>query len=275
MEIKILLENTAMCEGFKCAHGLSLYIETKKHKILFDMGPNEWFAENARAMGIDLKEIDIAFLSHGHNDHSGGLQHFLKCNLKAPVYLQRKAFEPHYVSGESGFRYIGLDPVLNKDRDRFVLVEQELVIDHELRLFTQMPTRDYVTDASKALRVKQANGVYEYDAFEHEQNLIIVSGEKAVLIAGCAHKGIINILRGAELILGKAPDYVFGGFHLFDPFSGKTEPAGLIQEIGEEMKKRETRYYTGHCTGMTAYEQLKAVLEDQVTYMGTGASFTI
>ncbi|NCA67648.1 MAG: MBL fold metallo-hydrolase, partial [Clostridia bacterium] len=77
MKITTLCENTSISPEFKCEHGLSFYVETKKHKLLFDTGESGIFAENAAKLGIDLSEVDIAVISHGHYDHGGGLPAFL------------------------------------------------------------------------------------------------------------------------------------------------------------------------------------------------------
>ena len=82
MKITALVENTAK-EKLKAKHGLSLYIETKKHKILFDLGPDDTLFENARVCGIDLSKVDIVIISHGHMDHGGALSKFLAINKEA------------------------------------------------------------------------------------------------------------------------------------------------------------------------------------------------
>ncbi|MBQ2720991.1 MAG: MBL fold metallo-hydrolase, partial [Clostridia bacterium] len=105
MTVTTLVENTAINDNFCSEHGLSLYIEVKGLRILFDMGQTELFAENAEKLGIDLENVDIAVISHGHYDHGGGLKKFLEINKKAPVYISRFAFEPHYNGSE---KYIGL-----------------------------------------------------------------------------------------------------------------------------------------------------------------------
>lgn len=92
MKITVLVENTS--DFLPTRHGLSLYIETELHKILFDMGPDETFLQNAETLGIDLSAADIAFLSHGHYDHGGGLAAFLEINHTAKVYLQKARFSP-------------------------------------------------------------------------------------------------------------------------------------------------------------------------------------
>ena len=72
MIITSLLENTTSRSGIAAEHGLSLYIETATHRILFDMGQTDLFARNAEALGVDLTHVDLAVLSHGHYDHGGG-----------------------------------------------------------------------------------------------------------------------------------------------------------------------------------------------------------
>lgn len=86
LKIVGLVENTTESPNLKYKHGLSLYIETERHRILFDMGPNDLFLENARKLGVDIASIDIAVISHGHVDHCGGLKSFLKGNSTARIY---------------------------------------------------------------------------------------------------------------------------------------------------------------------------------------------
>ena len=92
MKITVLMENTAAREELSAAHGLSLYIETPKHRILMDMGPNDDYLENAEKLGIDLTQVDLAILSHGHYDHGGGLKAFCALNDQAKIYVRENAF---------------------------------------------------------------------------------------------------------------------------------------------------------------------------------------
>ena len=104
MIIKALTENTSKNENIFSEHGLSLYIETENHKILFDMGQTDLFYKNAQTMGVDLRAVDVAVLSHGHYDHGGGLKKFLEINSTAPVYLSRFAFGDYYNGSEKIYR---------------------------------------------------------------------------------------------------------------------------------------------------------------------------
>lgn len=89
--IKILIEDTTDDNRLHNEHGLSLYIETDEQRILFDVGASPLFVENAKIMGVDLAKIDSVVISHGHNDHGGGIEAFLRENSNALVYIQRHA----------------------------------------------------------------------------------------------------------------------------------------------------------------------------------------
>ena len=95
MTITALVENTAKGD-LKAVHGLSLYVETPGHRLLFDLGPDGTLLKNAGRLGIDLGRVDTVVISHGHYDHGGALAAFLEVNHTARVYVQRRAFAPHY-----------------------------------------------------------------------------------------------------------------------------------------------------------------------------------
>ena len=104
----------------------------------------------------------------------------------------------------------------------------------------------------------------------------IAAASLAVLMAGCAHRGIVNILRAAEGILGRSPDCVFSGLHLFNPGTGAAEPRELVEAVGRELARREgTVYRTGHCTGAEAYGILKELLGGRMDYMSAGTVFEV
>src|SRR5574344_216468 len=130
MLIKTLVENTAISKDFGSEHGLSLYIETKKHKILFDVGSSELFLQNAKKLDVNIADVDFLVISHGHYDHGGGLNTFLTENSKAEVFLHRLAFEKYYaIRPNNKFDYIGLNENLKENKqivltsDRFFITD--------------------------------------------------------------------------------------------------------------------------------------------------------
>src|SRR5699024_10377974 len=218
MKITALVENTVSGEqaerlGLGREHGLSLYIEACGHRILFDMGQSGLFARNAAALGVDLAAVDLAVLSHGHYDHGGGLARFLELNGAAPVYLNEHAFEPHYHGSQ---RSIGLDTALagsprlrltalaGSPRLRFPGDEAELA--PGLTLFTchGRPRRHDL--GSFGLTVLR-DGAFRPEDFCHEHYLLTREAGRRVLISGCSHKGILNIVDWFR------PDVLVGGFH--------------------------------------------------------------
>ena len=269
MKIVTLLENTAAREELSAAHGLSLYIETPKHRILMDMGPNNDYLENAAKLGVDLTQVDIAILSHGHYDHGGGLKAFCDLNDRAKIYIRENAFGNYYSLAEEEPLYIGIDQTL--DRSRFVLTGEETVIDEELSLFAAVPDTFGALSASAKLREK-TGADFLPDLFSHEQDLLITVGEQAVLIAGCAHRGIVNILRTGAERLGRRPNMTFGGFHLFQLTEGDPNADRLIDMTGKALLEGDAVYYTGHCTGEYAYDRLKNILGDRLQHMSGGVT---
>ena len=144
MKLFTLIENTTADENLVCEHGLSLYIEVSGQRILFDAGQTGAFADNAEKMGVDLTQVDLCILSHGHYDHGGGIKRFLEVNDHAKVYVSQHAFGDYYNAEE---KYIGLDWELLSE-ERIVFVRDNLTLSDTLSLHTcpNFP-QVYFTDA--------------------------------------------------------------------------------------------------------------------------------
>ncbi len=268
MKVTVLVENTTISPVFKPEHGLSLFIETKNHKILFDSGNSNLFIENANALGIDLSIVDIFILSHGHHDHGGGLNHFLEINKKAIVYVQQKALDPHFSKREN--HYVDISVKLDKKHcDRIIHTTDLLKIDDELLLFSKIQGTKYYPLSNKNLYMDDDDRVSS-DDFKHEQNLIITENNKRYLIAGCAHKGMLNIIDEAKRLSNYEIEAVLGGLHLFSRSTGMSESKERVIALGYELKSRNVHLYTCHCTGEEAYQLLKPILKDKIEYIRTG-----
>lgn len=238
MRVVALLENSTERNDMQIEHGLSLYIEIREHKILFDMGQTEMFYENAKTLGIDLGAVDIAILSHGHYDHGGGLGKFLEINNSAQVYIQRDAFLPHFNGNE---KYIGLDVAL-KSHPRIIFTGDECVIDDKIALYTCNNNVKKYPPSNSALKEKIGES-FVTDDFRHEQYLLIKEFGKDIVISGCSHKGILNIMEWFS------PDVLIGGFHY-----SKHPLDQELREIAIKLATFPTDFYTCHCTGREQYE---------------------
>lgn len=289
MKIWTLMENNAITPELRCSHGLSFYIETEKHKILFDMGQDDGFLENAEKMGIDLAEVDIAFLSHGHYDHGGGIDGFLRVNKKADIHIQKSALGEYWAQDPEAKRYIGLSETW-KNSDRIIYHEGDYVIDDELQIFAGVTERDCFSPANDRLLMKKGTE-FEKDSFVHEQNLLIHENGKNVLFAGCAHNGMVNIMKKASC-LGRVVSSegnekerialgadkiaaVFGGMHLKNAFTEEKELEEFCRKMAEKLMQYSATYYTCHCTSMEAYEKLRIFMKEQIHYTVAGNSLRV
>lgn len=250
MRMVTLTENTASLNGLAAEHGLSLYIETESHKILFDAGQSAAFADNAEKLGIDLSEVDLAVLSHGHYDHGGGFARFLEINDKAPIWMNVHAFEPHFNASDKD---IGLDPALRESR-RIRFAEDGQTIGRGLTLYSRMGCPYGI----RPFGLTMGNRIPE--DFRHEQYLLLEEAGKRILISGCSHRGILNIMAHFR------PDVLIGGFHFM-----KMDPAGPeLEAAAAALLRCPCTYYTGHCTGEEQFTALKAILGEKLHRLSGG-----
>lgn len=268
MRIINLMENTQGKEGCLCEHGLSFYIETKKHRLLADAGATDAFLKNAEKLGIDLRQADMAVLSHGHYDHGGGLTAFTRLNPKAGIYMHRLAGEAYYHKNAVMEKYIGIDPGL-KELPQIQWVDGDRRIDEEIFLFGNVSGRRLWPEGNREL-MRKRDGLFEQDPFLHEQYLVLEEDGKRILISGCAHNGILNILDRYREIFGDAPDVVISGFHMSRKSGYGEADLALIRETAIELKTMDTRFYTGHCTGELPYQVMQEIMGDQLQYVHSG-----
>jgi len=260
IKITALVENISDC-GLTPVHGLSLYIQTSRHRLLFDLGPDGTLLENAKRRDIDLAGVDTVIISHGHYDHGGALRQFLEINQTAKIYVQRTAFDKYFSisQGSGAGESIGLDETLMENA-QVVLLSGDHRIDDELQLFT-VPAGDKCrSEANDSLYDE-----YGRDRFLHEHNLIIRGAGGDALIMGCGHRGVVNILERAGEFDVKT---CVGGFHLYNPDLKRTVGEKTLSAVAAELERYDINYYTCHCTGSEAYAYLRGRLP--VKYLSCG-----
>lgn len=269
MKIINLVENT---EGAACCgaeHGLSFYIETAKRRILMDTGASDLFVKNAARMGVDLTTVDTVVLSHGHYDHGGGLAAFSKINPEAEIYLQPSAFGAYYSRHEGEApSYIGLSEKV-RELPHLVMAEEFCDLGDGIHIFAGIGTEETVPGGNRDLKIRIGDSL-EQDDFRHEQCLRIFEEGRSVLLSGCAHHGILNVLKRYRQLYGDDPDAVISGFHMMQHDRYSEEDLEEIRRTAIKLTGMKTAFYTGHCTGPEPFAVMKGIMGGQLTYVHSG-----
>jgi len=251
----ILVDNRTENPTFTTEHGLSVYLETGCHKILLDTGSSDAFIKNAAIMGVDLEKVDYVFISHGHNDHIGGLPFFLEINKTAKIIVSPWVRNQEYYSKRRYLHSITGNVDFNICPERFIFAYDDMDIDNihiHTRLCSDMP----MPKGNCNLFVKGQEGKMVQDDFCHEMALYT----EGLLFTGCAHHGIMNILNSIK----KPIRICIGGFHLLDGHLQESyETDSELKSIASNIMQQyaDTEFYTGHCTGDRCFEILKVIMD--------------
>ncbi len=228
--ITVIFNNIPYAPELKTGWGFSCLVEGFGQTILFDTGVDgEILLANMKHLGVDPEVIDVVVLSHIHADHTGGLEAFLRKNANVTVYLLRSF--PH--AFQQQIKRLGADVIAVKG---------------SMRLFDNV----YSTgEMGKGIK---------------EQALILNTSKGLVVITGCAHPGIENIVRKAKQYLKKDIYLIMGGFHLIG--AGSSEIKKCIQNLRAlDIKK----VAPSHCTGEAAIDRFREVWGDDFLPGGCGA----
>ncbi|MBN2861469.1 MAG: MBL fold metallo-hydrolase [Sphaerochaetaceae bacterium] len=259
MKITTLVDNHAM-EGSVCGseHGFSVYIETEKHRILFDTGCGSLFLENARRLSVDLSAIDTLIISHGHYDHAGGVRTLLETFSfdSLPMFTGEGFFNRKFVKEPQGERELGVsfdsEYLRSRGVDHQTVGKDPVLIGDGIYLLSRFTGKDENEDLNPRFLLETDEGV-EVDRFNDEVSLVFDTPEGLILIVGCSHPGILRIVERVKSTFGKPIKALLGGIHLYD--------------ASEEKMKRVSDALIGmhietlgvsHCTGDAAGEYLKA-----------------
>jgi 7,8-dihydropterin-6-yl-methyl-4-(beta-D-ribofuranosyl)aminobenzene 5'-phosphate synthase len=263
--------------------GFAAVIRYRTHTILFDSGNDAAiFAKNVAALGVDLRDVDIAVLSHAHSDHSAGMDHLIAVNPRARIYLPDDASlgapisfpiaskEETHLPPER--RYFGgrQTEARSKPSGRYWHANVEFVGE----------SRALADGISLVATESPLLGTFsKYPPFEKEPrlhglpelSLVLEEREGDVLVVGCSHSGIELIVAETKRFRGKAIDLVMGGFHLL-PYA-RADIRALATKLKNELGVR--RVAPAHCTGAVGFEELAGVYGDGYMFAGLGETIPL
>lgn len=270
---KFLVENKTERTSMLAEHGLSIYIEADGRKILFDAGATDIVVHNAKVMGVELEDVDMAVVSHGHYDHTGGFPAFCRINKKAGIYIHKNAFRDSY-----GFH----DGEPEEEKSGITWTEEERAVLSERMIMTDGPV--YITDnicITGTVPYAEGTGVTEdfyymddsgkwvEDDMSHEQCLVIREPEGLYIFSGCSHRGVISALEaGKSMFPGEKVAVLVAGMHLYS--ASDDDRKYVVQQIAAEGLDKVMPV---HCTGIKAICDLKSMLGDSCIVATAGAVY--
>ncbi|MBI5593154.1 MAG: MBL fold metallo-hydrolase [Deltaproteobacteria bacterium] len=275
-DITILCDNYVGRPGFIGEHGFSALIESGDNRYLFDAGSGVGLSFNLKLLEKDLKGVSRIFLSHGHYDHTGGLKWALQEMGSVNVVAHPAVFSRHFVKNPLLFanepRYIG-SPASREELSalgaEFTWVDQTRQVEDGLWFVTGVPCKAGQSFQDPQLLLQDGEG-FSPDPISDDASLLIETATDPVLLLGCAHAGVLNILDHLQDSLKiRKLRAILGGTHLM--FFSPDRIAAVIRRF-EDFGVEQVGVC--HCTGMNAAVALGAHFKNRFATAATGSVFS-
>ena len=245
--------------------GLALLVETAGKRFLLDTGQSSAVTHNLQLLGASPEQLDAIILSHGHFDHAGGIRHVLQnAHRRIPIYLHEEAFAARHSVSHGAECFIGI-PYRREQIEgwggdlRFIHDPLQLLPD--LWLSGSVPRRTSFETGDTHLTTTGPDGNMIQDAVDDDMALFVRLGDDLIVISGCTHSGLVNMVRHGLAVTGaqRLRGWI-GGTHL-----GPASADQQRQTFDELAKLAPEFIATSHCTGFA----MMACLQERF-----GARFT-
>lgn len=271
VRVTILADNCATGRATRGEHGLSMHLAFGDRRILFDTGQGMVIADNARALGLDLAQVDTIVFSHGHYDHTGGLPAVMSVAREPiDIYLHPAALEPKYHVTSSGARPIGIPEAaaaLRLPNSRLRLASEPVEIAPGIRTTGQIPRDPASPPPGETYHLDPCGEMA--DPLLDDQSLFFDTPGGLVVLLGCAHAGLVAILEHIRQLTGNRPLHaVIGGMHL-----GSATPDQL-EALNVYLRQLSPALLVPlHCTGARACASLWTAFPEACCAGGVGVFF--
>jgi len=271
VKISVLVDDRVTKSSFIGEHGLSIYINVDGYEVLFDTGQGMALKHNADILGIKLAQIKTLVLSHGHYDHTGGIKFFNPNDLT--VYAHPDIFKPRFKKIKKGeYKNIGFDRTQDKfDKINWVLDQNPVSLSDNVFISGKVDRITGFEESTEPFYIINSQNRYEKDPIDDDQSLFIKTKLGTVIITGCAHSGLVNIINKAKSVINDDRVYcILGGTHLIKASKDR------LRLTADYLKKIKLKnFYAGHCTDFNAACYLKNELNGIFCPLETGMELSL
>jgi 7,8-dihydropterin-6-yl-methyl-4-(beta-D-ribofuranosyl)aminobenzene 5'-phosphate synthase len=253
ISLTLLVENTARGTGLTGEHGLSYWLDTGSHQLLFDTGQGKALFHNARRLGFHLRNLDAIVLSHGHHDHVGGLEEALTQAPKASLYLHPDAILPKFTGLNPTDGISRRNSTMFMEAEAFRVPGRNVIVSRKpcevipgVWMTGEIPRTNSFENTGGSFYMDKM--LQQPDPLLDDQSLYLRTAAGLVVILGCAHSGVVNTLHYIRELTGENRIHtLIGGTHL-----ESASPERMDQTVVALKEFSPQRLGFCHCTGLAA-----------------------